>query len=138
MKQLLLFLFVLCTAQSYAQNSVNIFQKSGRVICYTFSDRPKVEFEGERFFISVSQKTIEIPMSNIAKFTFSDEDYATGIENVKTNDFQSDYVEIYTIGGKLVKKDRLTDNTKLTSIDDLANGTYIIKNGSTTYKITKK
>jgi hypothetical protein len=139
MKQMLLSWFVLCATQCLAQNSVNIFQKNGNVVSYTFDDRPKVEFAGEKLVVKVSTTTVEIPMSDVAKFTFDDSDFnETGIVNVKTGNIQSECVEVYTIGGKLVKKEKVTNGASSFSTNDLTNGTYIIKNGSTTFKFIKK
>ena len=82
---------------------------------------------------------IFIPMSDVAKFTFDDSDFnETGIVNVKTVNIQSECVEVYTIGGKLVKKEKVTNGASSFSTNDLTNGTYIIKNGSTTFKFIKK
>ena len=139
MKQLLLSWFVLCATQCLAQNSVNIFQKNGNVVSYTFDDRPKVEFTGEKLVVKVSTTAVEIPMSDVAKFTFDDSDFnETGIVNVRTGNIQSECVEVYTIGGKLVKKEKVTNGASSFSTNDLTNGTYIIKNGSTTFKFIKK
>ena len=136
---MLLSWFVLCATQCLAQNSVNIFQKNGNVFSYTFDDRPKVEFAGEKLVVKVSTTEVEIPMSDVAKFTFDDSDFnETGIVNVRTGNIQSECVEVYTIGGKLVKKEKVTNGASSFSTNDLTNGTYIIKNGSTTFKFIKK
>ena len=125
---MLLSWFVLCATQCLAQNSVNIFQKNGNVFSYTFDDRPKVEFAGEKLVVKVSTTAVEIPMSDVAKFTFDDSDFnETGIVNVKTGNIQSECVEVYTIGGKLVKKEKVTNGASSFSTNDLTTFKFIKK-----------
>lgn len=134
MKQrLLLLLIVVASAVGInAQNTLNIHQKSGGKVSYAFSEKPIVSYTDAGIHLVTSTVEIDYPFSNLLKFTF--EDSVTPIGTLCTEGTKSE-VNIYTVGGVLVKT---TPADGTFSTNDLPAGIYIIKNGTTTYKITKR
>lgn len=135
MKQILLTLFLCCSAFSYAQNTLNVHQKDGTVVKYGFSEKPTVTYTDTGIHLATTKVEVDYPFANLEKFTFSDE--ATAIDVLKT-EMTNDDVRIYNTNGVLLKTVKQSDGAASFSTSDLPKGIYIIKNGSTTYKIVKK
>lgn len=123
-------------ASAFAQNTLNIHQKSGGVVSYAFSEKPVVTYTADGIHLSTSKVEVDYPLSNLEKFTFGDGD-ADAVESVKAEGIAGD-VRIYSINGVLIKTIKLSEGSASFSTADLPKGTYIIKNGVTTYKITKR
>lgn len=124
------------TAQCLAQNTLNIHQKDGAVVSYAFSEKPVVTYTGTGIHLSTSKVEVDYPFDNLLRFTFSD-DVTIGIEQLRTTG-ASDDIRVYDVRGMLVKTIRQSDGTVGFSTNDLPRGIYIIKNGTTTYKITRR
>lgn len=125
----------LCAAAGFAQNTLNVHQKDGVVVKYGFSEKPTVTYTETGIHLATTKVEVDYPYANLEKFTFSEE--ATAIDVLKT-EMTNDDVRIYNTNGVLLKTVKQTDGTASFSTSDLPKGIYIIKNGSTTYKITKK
>ncbi len=124
------------SAVCLAQNTLNIHQKSGGLVSYAFSEKPVVTYTSTGIHLSTSRVEMDYPFDNLVKFTFSD-DATIGIEQLHTTG-TSDDIRVYDVRGMLVKTIRQSDGTAGFSTTDLPRGIYIIKNGTSTYKITKR
>lgn len=123
---------------SRAETALIVHQKTGGTVEYSFAEKPVVTYSDGYLVISAQEASVMYPMSNMQKITFGEvSDQATRITvpaNVKP---QPTY--IYNVGGILVRTFQPTDDsTTPASLDGLPAGTYIIKNGNTTYKTIKK
>lgn len=132
---LLLFCFILGAANSFAQNTLNVHKKDGIVVSYAFSEKPVVTFTGTDIHIVTTMVEVDYPFADMEMFTFSDG--ANAIDIVKTQGPTST-VSIYDINGTLLKVVKQNGGTVSFSTSELPQGKYIIKNGSSTYKIIKK
>lgn len=136
MKRLfLLFSIIVGTANSFAQNTLNVHQKDGIVVSYAFSEKPVVTFTGTYIHIVTIKVEVDYPFADMEMFTFYDE--ANGVDVVKARGSNCT-VSIYDINGTLLKVIKQDEGTASFSTSDLPQGKYIIKNGSSTYKIIKK
>lgn len=91
---------------------------------------------GDNLVIKTNKVTVEYPISNLEKFTFSSE--ADGIAPVVDNLKSPDVIYIYSISGRLIKTIKPIEGHLSVDTSELERGTYIVKNGSITYKIYKK
>ena len=135
MKQLLLALFLCCSLFCFAQNTLNVHQKDGAVVKYGFSEKPTVTYTEKGIHLATTKVEVDYPFANLENFTFSEE--ATAID-VLTTEMTNDDVRIYNTNGVLLKTVKQSDGAASFSTSELSKGIYIIKNGKTTYKITKK
>ena len=139
MKKLILSLLTLFAATaSWAETALFVHQKSGGVVEYAFKDKPVVTYNGEFLVISVSGGSVEYPLSDMQKFTFGEaDDVVTRI--VAPVDVAPQPTFIYTLDGKLVRTFQPTEDGKTpANLDGLPAGTYVVKNGKTSYKVLKK
>lgn len=122
-------------ASCFAQNTLNVHQKDGAMVSYGFSEKPVVTYTATGVHLTTTKLEVDYPFAYLEKFTFSEE--ANSIDLIKTERTNDD-VCIYNINGMLLKTIKQNDGTSSYSTSDLPKGTYIIKNGKTTYKIIKK
>lgn len=122
-------------ASAFAQNTLNVHQKSGGVVSYSFSEKPVVTYTEDGIHLVTNSVEVDYPLSNLEKFTFEDSTSPSGI--IRTEGGSSD-VQIYSVGGTLVKTIKANEGTTTFSTSDLPAGIYVIKNGKSTYKIIKK
>lgn len=130
----LLILFLGATS-AFAQNTLNVHQKSGGVVSYIFSDKPVVTYTEDGIHLVTNSVEVDYPLSNLEKFTFEDNNSPSGI--ICTKGGSSD-VQIYSVGGTLIKTVEANEGTTTFSTSNLPAGIYVIKNGKSTYKIIKK
>jgi len=139
MKRLLLLLLAFVAAAApRAETALIVHQKSGGTVEFAFSEKPVVTYCGGYLVISVQGASVEYPLSNMQKFTFGEvsdfEDRITAPADMKP---QPTY--IYNVGGVLLRIFQPSeDGSTSASLDGLPAGTYIIKNGNTSYKTIKK
>lgn len=143
MKRLLLLLltFVAATAL-WAKTALIVHQKSGGTVEFAFIEKPVVTYSNGNLVISVvdgfASASISYPLSDVKKFTFGElsENYTRIIAPAEVAP-QPTY--IYNISGILVRTLQPTDDKSTpATLDGLPTGTYIIKNGKTTYKTIKR
>lgn len=126
----------LCSISAFAQNTLNIHQKNGGVVSYAFSEKPVVTYADGGITLTTTHVDVYFPLSELVKFTFEDDQQgSTGILRTLGT---SDDVLIYDTAGVLVHTAKETDGKTTFSTANLPAGTYIIKNGKTTYKIIKR
>lgn len=139
MKKLILSLLTLFAATtSWADSALFLHQKSGGVVEFAFSEKPVVTYNGNALVISVPDASVTYPLADVQKFTFGEVDEnVTRITAPVNEKPQPTY--IYSIDGKLMRTLKPGEDGKTSaSVDGLPAGTYVIKNGKTSYKILKK
>lgn len=137
MKQKLLVLLLMTAAAigAQAQSKMVIHQKDGGEVSYGFSEKPVVRYVDDNLNVSTATVSVDYPLAELLKITFIDETTDIGIltDTTPTGD-----VCIYTLNGVLVKTAAGNGGTAAIDTNGLPSGTYVIKNGKTTYKIMKK
>lgn len=128
-------MLLLCSILN-AQTQLNVHQKTGGIVSYSFKDKPSAMVSSNSLIIKTSKVTVEYPISNLEKFTFSNE--ADDVIPIMDNSKSLDVISIYSISGKLIKTIKPVEGHLSVDTSKLERGTYIVKNGSTTYKIYKK
>lgn len=140
MKKLILSLLTLLAASTaWADTSLIVHQKSGGTVEFAFCEKPVVTYSDGYLVITAQDRTVQFPMSNLQKFTFGEveEDQITRITAPVNVAPQPTY--IYGIDGKLMRTLKPSDDgTTPANLDGLPAGTYVIKNGKTSYKVLKK
>ena len=131
---------------SRADVSLVVHRKSGGLVEYAFREQPIVTYEGDYLIISSGRTDLEgageasvwYPLDDVRKLTIEEATEnvtrVTAPKNEKAHPTQ-----IFTLDGKLVRTlQPAADGTTSASLDGLPAGTYVIKNGSLTYKAAKK
>lgn len=123
---------------SWAETALIVHQKSGGTVEFAFSEKPVVTYSDGYLVISVTEASVSYPLSNMQKFTFGElSSNYTRIVAPKEAAPQPTY--IYSIGGMLMRTLQPNeDGSTPATLDGLSAGIYVIKNGNTSYKITKK
>ena len=140
MKKLILSMLAafIATAASWADTALFVHQKSGGVVEYAFSEKPVVTYSEGYLVITAGYSSVSYPLSNMDKFTFGEvDDQVTRIVAPANTAPQPTY--IYNISGVLVRTFQPgNDGSTSASVEGLPAGTYIIKNGRTSYKVLKR
>ncbi len=139
MKKLIFSLLSLFAATAMqADTALFVHQKSGGVVEYAFSEKPVVTYKEGHLVISAAEASVMYPLSDMQKFTFGEvDDQVTRI--VAPVDMAPQPTQIYSIDGKLMRTYQPGENGATSaSLEGLTSGTYIIKNGKTSYKVLKK
>ena len=139
MKKLILSLLTFfAVTVSQAETALIVHQKNGGTVEYSFSEKPVVTYSDGYLVISATGASVHYPLENMQKFTFGEvSDMVTRITAPADATPQPTY--IYDIGGRLVRTMQpAADGKTPASLDGLSTGTYIIKNGQTSYKVLKK
>ena len=140
MKKLFLSLLTLLAATAaWAGTSLIVHQKSGGTVEFAFSEKPVVTYSEGYLVVTAQERTVQFPMSNMQKFTFGEieDDQVTRITAPASVAPQPTY--IYGIDGMLVRTLKPSeDGSTSASLEGLPAGTYVIKNGKTSYKVLKK
>lgn len=121
-----------------AQTALIVHQKSGGTVEYAFSEKPVVTYCDGYLVISAPMASVVYPLTDMLKFTFGEvSDQVTRI--VAPADQKPQPTYIYNVGGILMRTiEPGNDGSTSASLDGLPAGTYIIKNGNTSYKTIKR
>lgn len=141
MKLRFLFLMALLSVATVmrAQNTLNVHQKDGTIMCFSFSQKPISTFDGTDVKVTTSEETVTFPFASVSKYTFEDGLTPTGVFAVKTSDPNDNSINIYNVNGQLIKTQNVTsDDDARLDVTGLPAGTYIIKSKSITYKYQKR
>lgn len=114
--------------------------KSGGTVSYAFADNPVVTYTEDRLVLTTDKVTVEYPLADLEKMTFSDTQSAVESVTMSQPGDSDGTVRIYSLTGTLVRtieQAEGADDVQFTTID-LPEGTYIIKQGKQTYKIRKQ
>ena len=137
-KVIFLLLTLFAATASWAETALIVHQKSGGTVEYSFSEKPVVTYNEGYLVISGMWASVMYPLENLQKFTFGEvTDQVTRITAPANTAPQTTY--IYNVSGMLMRTLEPSDNGSTSaSLEGLPTGTYIIKNGKTTYKVLKK
>lgn len=140
------------SSNAYGQPHVRLTLKSGEMLTFMVSEKPKMEYHGKIATFSSENMTVEYAMRDIRNVTFSDE-LVDGIAHQKMEagkvrsrngqviftGFQDGAeVEVFDVSGKMVESGRIPESGSL-SIDTSTypKGVYIFKSRQITYKWMK-
>lgn len=131
-------LAVFASAVMWADTALFVYQKSGGLLEFAFSEKPVVTYSEGYVVITMSSGSISYPLSDLDKFTFGEvDDQVTRI--TAPVDMAPQPTFIYSIDGKLMRSYKPNvDGTTSTSLEGLPAGTYVVKNGKTSYKVMKR
>ena len=133
---ILMSLLTVVSFQLMAQRVLNIYQKDGALVSFSFAEMPKVSFDNDKLVVN-SEKTIaEFLVSDVDRFTF--EDVVTSIHNDELKIANSSNLEVYTLEGKLIEKGTVIDDKTVLRLDDLPKGIYVVGDGRISYKIQRR
>ena len=145
------------TASAGVKNATTlcIEDKTGGVLKFYLSERPKIIFKGNYTIVQTGETKL-LQFRNLRKAYFTDEEDPTGLENSEQrigNNAQWSMVNgqwsmdnfpplttvlVYTPGGTLVSKAQTnTQGSATISLGSLPSGVYIIKAGKMKFKIAK-
>ena len=137
MRKIILSLLFLSVGVLYAEaeNGVVVHQKDGTTVTYSFSKEPKLTYHDDVLVMTTSDAVVEYPLQSLDKLTFVEG--STDVEDhVAVALSQTDSPQqIYTLDGRLV---RTVAAGKQLSVSGLPTGTYVVRTGKTSYKITLK
>lgn len=137
MKQKLIFLLLMTVTAigAQAQTKMILHQKSGGDIEIAFSDKPVATFEGENMIITTTKTQFSFPISNLGETTYDESGTTAIIESVTQLSPDAGPSRVYDINGRLLKT---VPAGEPVNFGTLPQGTYIIKNNNSSYKINRR
>ncbi len=124
-----------CATGMQAQTKMFIHQKSGGDIEILFADKPVATFDGDEMVLTTTKATLRFSLKNLESTSYKEEDIATAIiESVNQLSPDAGPSRVYDINGRLVKT---VPAGEPVSFGTLPQGTYVIKNNTSSYKINK-
>lgn len=136
MKHLLICLLLgFGTFHTYAQNTLNIHQKNGGVVSYSFADKPVVTYVEDNLHVTTNHVSIDYPLSELVKLTFSESGSSIGELRVEDNNSP---IQIYDANGRMIKMIGKNESETILNMQELPTGIYFIKQGTITTKIVKQ
>jgi len=134
---LLLLLIEASHTSSWADTALVVHRKSGETIEFAFSEEPVVTYADGFLVVSEGKASVLYPLTDIQKFTF--DEVTDRVTRITSPADAPHPTHIYNVGGMLLRTFSPSDDRSTSaSLDGLPAGTYIIKNGTTSYKIIKK
>lgn len=146
-------LFMLFAFGAGAQNSLVIYLNDGSSAVFPLAELPEITFAGEDFKVTSPTATIELPRADVKTFKFEERD-ATAIDEVADDEAASIatdgnsvtitgiaddcLVRIFNINGQVMLTATASNGCCSLSLEELANGLYIINYNNTTIKFLKK
>lgn len=85
-KLFLLMAMMVFSLGASAQNTLNVWQKSGEIVSYAFSEKPVITYSSTDLVLTTNTVVVNYPLTNLRKLTFGDNDA------VKLGDINSDGV----------------------------------------------
>lgn len=135
-KKLVLSLFLLCAAVGVqAQTKMVIHQKTGEDIEILFADKPVATFEGDEMVLTTTKTTVRFAISNLETTDYEEDSGTTSIESITQLSPEAGPSRIYDLDGRLL---RTVPAGSPVNFDSLPQGTFIIKNNKTSYKVNRK
>ena len=134
-KLILLLLTAVAAIGAQAQTKMILHQKSGGDVEIAFSDKPEATYEGEEIVITTTKALFRFPLSNLDSITYDEVGSDDGIESITQLSPDAGPSRVYDINGRLIKT---VPAGEPVGFGTLPQGTYIIKNNYSSYKINKK
>lgn len=130
-------ILLLCTSYGYAQSVLNIHTKTGPVVSFSLSEKPVITFSDGNIVLTAGTVRVEYPLPDIDRLSFANTE--SKIESICVNDnLEKCIIYVFDISGQEVKHIEPTaDGDSELILEDLVEGTYVIKQGNITYKIYK-
>ena len=132
---LLTFVSTVMWAQEMVSDAkIIVWLKDGTTTTLLFRDMPEIQYADGNVIIQNGDTQVSWPIANLDKLTFEDLDASipTNVKDMKTAKLDiARSSAVYDTSGKLVKKE-------INSLSELPAGTYIVKDGSVTFKVVKK
>lgn len=136
---ILTLLLAFASTAMWAQEMVSdakiiVWLKDGTTTTLLFRDMPEIQYADGNVIIQNGDTQVSWPIANLDKLTFEDLDASipTNVKDMKTAKLDiARSCAVYDTSGKLVKKE-------INSLSELPAGTYIVKDGSVTYKVVRK
>lgn len=144
---LTMFFINIASAQTY--NGVTLTMRDGSESIINFiGEQPTIKFSENKLLIITDESTTEFSRTDIAKLNYNE---GAGIDNINQNSTSITYngdaiifaglpsnstLAIYSIDGKLVKSENLTDNNYILPFNNLAQGVYIVTINGVSTKIS--
>lgn len=147
-------LFVVTLAFAASQPPVLVITTKDQVQHeFRLSDKAQVTFEGSSLVVTAPNLSSTYPLTDVLRFNYKDV-APSGIETLRDDDAQIDYengtlvlthlkrnatVGIYDAAGKLVRQLKAgRAGTYRISLEQLPLGVYVVKAGTTTFKIARR
>lgn len=147
-------LFVVTLAFAASQPPVLVITTKDQVQHeFRLSDKAQVTFEGSSLVVTAPNLSSTYPLTDVLRFNYKDV-APSGIETLRDDDAQIDYengtlilthlkrnatVGIYDAAGKLVRQLKAgRAGTYRISLEQLPLGVYVVKAGTTTFKIARQ
>lgn len=142
-----------------AQNSCYLVveQTNGQTVTFALANYPVQTYKGSETTLTVGADTLTYSLDSIKEQRFKTINVATGIKTVRTDDSPAvrpqisitgaevtglksgDRVQVYTIGGRLVKQSVADgEGRAAVSIGTLPQGVYILRTPSKSFKIANR
>ncbi len=136
-KLILLLLMAAAAVGAQAQTKMYIHQKSGGDIEILFADKPVATFDGDDMVLTTTKATLRFSLKNLESTSYKEEDnLATAIiESVNQLSPDAGPSRVYDINGRLIKT---VPAGEPVSFGTLQQGTYVIKNNNSSYKINRR
>ena len=150
-----LFMLVAIGTKCYAQNTVAIHQKDGKVTTFAFTEKPVVTYSGSDLVLSTTKTTVQYPVYLLKKLVFDVEwtKSVSHIEEIKSSDIAfsfhdgsltisggkpSSIVTLYSVKGVKVGQYRLdADGRANIPTQGLGRDIYIVKTNRLSFKFRK-
>lgn len=137
MKRIILPTLALCSALTAAADvkpgysSVVVRTQTGETTTITLTDAMKTTFTAADAIFSDGTTEVAIPLADLRSYTFVEAIIPEGI-NAPLLNLGDANTEIFTIDGRLVR------TASSLSLDGLQTGTYIVRSGNRTIKVSHK
>lgn len=131
-----------------------IEQTDGQTVTFALANNPVQTYKGAETIVTVGTDALSYNLESIKEQRFKTINVATGIKNVRTDDSPAvrpqisitgaevtglrsgDRVQIYTVGGRLVKQSVADgEGRAAVSMGSLPQGIYILRTPSKSFKI---
>lgn len=145
-------LLTLLPMGALAQSQMRLELNDGSSFVYVLSKNPKLTFANSEMVVTVSEQNTTFALANVKKFYF--EDAKTSIEqtaatadvvirytdgsNVEVVTAKAESLWLYNAQGKLMQHAELATGITSIPLSTLPAGTYILKVGEKTVKLTTK
>lgn len=141
-------------AEPIIQDAVAVYRTNGEVEYFTFDGRPTITYQGDNLIMVCGNQHVQYTLKGLEKIAFTTTEVTgigdlQGVEGVTFNfhDDQiaianakaGDTVRLYDTTGRMVDSSIVDSDGRLTlSLSALTKGIYIVKMGTTSYKILRK
>ena len=127
---------VCCVLPAAAQQTLNLHTTSQGLIRFAFTQNPQITFpEAELMRVTGDSLTVEFPFSEVEKITL--DDVPTFVPILTVTEERSS-LQIYDLGGRLLKQVASQDGSATLPLSTLPKGTYVIHDGKRSYKVRKE